>query len=266
MRPTGEPWLLDYWLQTGPRPSASQIEKDKRSQVDQQTRHALKSDSFRKATANSVTWVSEHRSGVFKWIVAVVVIVAALLVAGGVYEWRTAQAEKALNTALDDYTAPLLAQGQPAAKGYFATAVDRAKSANQKFSDAAKQYGWTAPGAKAQYFAGVTYADMGQIGSAENELKTVSHSWNHNLANLAKLALANLYHRTSRDGEAVALLNEIVTKPSATVTAEAAELELAEINAASGKTGQARALWAKIKDADKEGAAGAIATQKLGDR
>ena len=31
-----------------------------------------------------------------------------------------------------------------------------------------------------------------------------------------------------------------------------------------GKQDQARALWAKIKDADKEGEAGQIAAQKLG--
>jgi hypothetical protein len=42
-----------------------------------------------------------------------------------------------------------------------------------------------------------------------------------------------------------------------------AQLDLADLYAAAGKQDQARALWAKVKDADKDGAAGTIATQKL---
>ena len=42
-----------------------------------------------------------------------------------------------------------------------------------------------------------------------------------------------------------------------------AQLDLADLYAAAGKQDQARALWAKVKDADKDGAAGSIATQKL---
>ena len=43
-----------------------------------------------------------------------------------------------------------------------------------------------------------------------------------------------------------------------------AQLDLADLYAGQGKQDQARALWAKIKDADKEGEAGQIAAQKLG--
>ena len=41
------------------------------------------------------------------------------------------------------------------------------------------------------------------------------------------------------------------------------QLDLADLYAAEGKQDQARALWAKIKDADKDGAAGQIAAQKM---
>ena len=43
-----------------------------------------------------------------------------------------------------------------------------------------------------------------------------------------------------------------------------AQLDLADLYAAEGKQDQARALWARVKDADKDGAAGSIAAQKLG--
>jgi predicted negative regulator of RcsB-dependent stress response len=52
-------------------------------------------------------------------------------------------------------------------------------------------------------------------------------------------------------------------KPSETVSANVAELDLANLYASTGKQDQARALWAKVKDADKDGAAGSIAAQKL---
>ena len=35
------------------------------------------------------------------------------------------------------------------------------------------------------------------------------------------------------------------------------------LDAATGKQDDARKLWAKVKDADKDGAAGSIAAQKL---
>ena len=63
--------------------------------------------------------------------------------------------------------------------------------------------------------------------------------------------------------QAIDLYNEIIAKPSDTVTAGTAQLDLADLYAATGKQEQARALWAKLKDSDKDGAAGSIAAQKL---
>jgi lipopolysaccharide biosynthesis regulator YciM len=83
------------------------------------------------------------------------------------------------------------------------------------------------------------------------------------VANLAKLALAGLYRQTSRDNDAISLYNEIIAKPSSTVSASVAQLDLADLYAGEGKKDQARALWAKVKDADKSGAAGTIASEKL---
>jgi predicted negative regulator of RcsB-dependent stress response len=146
----------------------------------------------------------------------------------------------------------------------YATSSDRAKAANQQFVAVAHQYGWLSEGAKAHYFAGVTYEELIQTGSAETELKTAAGSWDRNLANLAKLALAGLYQQANRESEAITLYNAIATKPSETVPATVAQLDLADLYAAEGKTDQARTLWAKIKDTDKNGMAGSIAAQKLG--
>ncbi len=127
-----------------------------------------------------------------------------------------------------------------------------------------QQYGWRSEGEKARYFAGVTYEELNQTASAETELKSAAGAWDRNLANLAKLALAGLYHQTNRDSQAIEIYKALAVKPSETVPATAAQLDLADLYAAEGNQEQARTLWAKIKDADKEGMAGSIAAQKLG--
>jgi hypothetical protein len=42
-----------------------------------------------------------------------------------------------------------------------------------------------------------------------------------------------------------------------------ARLDLADLYAATGRQSDAKALWAKVKDDDKEGPAGSLAAQKL---
>jgi tetratricopeptide (TPR) repeat protein len=231
--------------------------------VDTQTRHALKNDKFAQATASSVSWVSGHRSGVLRWAITAGVILAVGI--GGLIFWnvRSTAADSALGAALDTYDAALATPGAPAETGVYSTAADRAKAANKQFVAVAQQYGWLPEGAKAHYFAGITDQELGQTGSAESELKIAAGAWDHNLANLAKLALAGVYHQTARDSQAIDLYNQLAAKPSETVTAGVAQLDLADLYAAAGKQDQARALWAKVKDADKDGAAGSIATQKL---
>jgi tetratricopeptide (TPR) repeat protein len=211
-----------------------------------------------------MSWLSGHRTGVQRWAIVSVAVLVAGGIAIGFWVWASNKADTALGKALDTYTAQLAQPGAPATPGVYLTTSDRAKAANQQFVALAKQYGWLAEGAKAHYFAGVTYEELGQNGPAETELKAAAGSWDRNLSNLAKLALAGLYHQTNRDGEAIDLYNTLAAKPSDTVSSAVAQLDLADLYAATGKQELAKALWAKVKDADKEGAAGSIASQKLG--
>jgi hypothetical protein len=231
--------------------------------VDTQTRHALKKDKFAVATASSVSWLSGHRTGVMRWVISAVVVLALGIGALVFWSMRSAAADKALGAALDLYSSPLAQPGAPPEPGVYANASDRSKEANREFVAVAKDFGWLPAGAKAHYFAGVTYEELVQNASAETELKTAAGSWDRNLANLAKLALAGQYHQTGRDPQAIDLYNALIAKPSVTVSAGVAQLDLADLYAATGKQDQARAIWAKVKDADKDGMAGSIASQKL---
>jgi len=233
------------------------------TQVDTQTRHALKGDKFAQATKTSVTWLTGHRANVTRWAISAAVVL--VLGIGILVFWNIQEgaAETALGQALDIYTSPLALPGAPTEKGTYATAAERSKAANQQFKAVADKYGWLPEGAKARYFTGVTEQELGQTAAAEADLRKVADSWNRNLANLAKIALASIYHQTGKDQQAIDLYNEIIAKPSETVTAGVAQLNLADLYAATGKEAQAKALWAKLKDSDKDGAAGSIAAQKL---
>jgi tetratricopeptide (TPR) repeat protein len=248
--------------------------------VDTKTRHSLKQDRFAQATKSSMDWVSGHRSGVMRWTIVAVVVVVAIAAAWIYWGWSSSKADTALGAALDTYSAPLAQPGAPAMSGTYATAGDRSKAANQQFLAVAQQYGWLSAGAKAHYFAGITYEELGNNASAETELKSAAGSCNknlvslvlaslyhpcdRNLANLAELAMASLYHQMDRDPEAINIYNALAAKPSETVPAATAQLDLADLYAEQGKIEQARKLWAAVKDADKDGVAGALAAQKLG--
>jgi len=223
----------------------------------------LKGDKFAQATKTSVSWVSGHRAGVMRWAISIGAIVVICLAVMIYWNVQSAAADSALGAAMDTYSAPLAIPGAPPEKGVYATGKERAKTANAQFVDVTKKYGWMPQGSRAHYFAGVTYEDLGQNGLAETELKSAAGAWDHNLANLANLALAGLYHQTGQDAKAIDIYKAIIAKPSVTVSAGVAQLDLADLYAATGKQDQARAIWAKVKDADKDGAAGSIAAQKL---
>lgn len=232
--------------------------------MDTQTRHALKQDKFAYAAKSSANWLSGHRSEVVRSVVIGVAVL--VLVVGSLVYWdiHSAAADSALGGAVDVYTTPLATPGAPAVPGEYSSAADRAKEANREFVAVAKNFSWMPQAAKAHYFAGITYEDLGQNGPAESELKTASGSWNRDIANLAKLALAELYQSTSRNDQAITIYNQLIAKPSTTVSAAVAQLDLADLYAAEGRQDQAKALWAKVQDEDKDGAAGAAAAQKLG--
>lgn len=232
--------------------------------MDNRTRHALKKDKFAQAAASSASWLGEHQASAVRWAIGIGIVV--ILAIGGLIFWnfRASAADAALGSALDLYTTPLATPGAPVEAGTYSTAAARATEANREFVAIAHNFGWLPEGTKARYFAGITYEDLGQNSNAETELKAAAGSSDRDVANLAKLALAGLYRQTSRDNDAISLYNEIIAKPSATVSESVAQLDLADLYAAEGKHDQARALWAKVKDADKNGAAGTIASEKLG--
>jgi tetratricopeptide (TPR) repeat protein len=238
--------------------------------VDNATKRQLKQpDQFVALTEAGVHWTEEHRQKAIVAGVIAVVAIIAIVVGFTFYQSRSAAAATAFGQAMEIYQAPL-ATGQPAAPGVktYPDAKTRAAAANSEFEQVASQYGLTTSGRLAQYFVGLTYEDLGQTGPAQQALEKVSSSWDTGLASLGKDALADLYQQTGQDAKAIDLYNELSKGKSGTVPADLAQLQLAELYQAQGKTEQARQILALLKDKSKDsngrpGAAAEIATQKL---
>ena len=234
-----------------------------------ETRHQLKQDAFSRVTIGAAEktahWSVEHKNTL---IVAVIVVAAvAAAVAGGWY-YLSAQNEKAsldMTQAVRTLEAQLRPAGAPAQPGIpsFASAKERAEAAKKQFQAVLDKYPHTHSADMAKYFLGVTSATEGDTASAENNFKTVASTGNKELASVAKLALATLYSNTSRTKDAVALLQELINKPTTSVSKVTAQLQLAELYQASNQPLDAKRLYEQIKKDNPSTEAGQMATQKL---
>jgi tetratricopeptide (TPR) repeat protein len=243
--------------------------------VDNATKRELKQpDKFVTLTDHGIAWAKENRQSAI--ITSVLVLAVILVLVGGLafYSHRSDEANTALGNALNTYQTPIAAPGQQVPPGMktFTSVKDRAQAANPQFADVASRYGMTKDGKVALYFAGITFIEEGQNQSAEDALKSVASSWNGDLAALAKLALAQLYHQTGRGDQAVALYQDLAKGNATTISPGLARIELAEMYESEGKIDDARKIYAELKDKDKEkgkdgkdkpGPIGALAAEKL---
>lgn len=233
--------------------------------MDQQTRYALKQDSYVNATTHGLEWAQANRRTVIVSSVILLAVIVIAVLAGVLYTNREEKASVAFGAAMQAYQTPLAPKGQPVPPGVktFPDTATRAKAASQMFMDVFRQYGHTPVGKNALYFAGITYLEGGQNAAAESALRQVSGVWDHNLANLGHLALAELYRETGRTPQAIDELNAIIRKPSTSVPAGTAQLQLAGLYEGEHRTEDARRIWAQLKDKDAKGPAGMIAAAKL---
>ncbi len=233
--------------------------------MDQQTRASLKQDHYITVTSHGFAWARENRRSVIVSVSILLAVILLAVLAGVIYSNRSEKASIAFGAAMQAYQTPLAPVGQPVPPSVktYASVEDRAKAANALFLQVANQYGHTAIGKNALYFAGLTALEGGQNASAESTLQQVASGWNHDLSNLARLALAQLYRQTGRDPQAIDEYNTITRKPSSSVPAGTAQLQLAELYEGENKPEEARRIYAQLKDKDAKGPAGLIAAQKL---
>lgn len=234
-----------------------------------ETRHQLKQDAFSRVTIDAAErtahWSVEHRSTLT--IAAVVVAVVLTVVVGGWY-YLGAQDEKAsldLSKAVRTMDTQLRPAGSPEQPDFptFTSAKERAQAAQKQFQAIVDQYPHTRTADMAHYFLGVTAANLSDNAAAERNFKDVISAGNREVAALAKAALASLYGQSNRVKEAVALYQELIAKPTASVSKVTAQLSLAELYHSSNQPLEAKRIYEQIKKENPAGEASQLATQKL---
>ncbi|MGI4828181.1 MAG: tetratricopeptide repeat protein [Janthinobacterium lividum] len=233
-------------------------------------RDSKQADPFALATDNSMQWARSNRRATLLTGGIALALLIAIVIGYSIYEHRTTEAQTAFGAAMQTYQTPLVRPEQPLPPGMkaFNTAKERAAKANTQFVNVAQRFGLTEPGKLAQYFAGLTYMEEGQNSSAEDTLKKVAGSWNGDTAALGKLALAQLDQQTGRTDQAVEIYQQLAKGHATTVPPGLAQLQLAALYTAEGKTEDARHIYAELKDHDKDakgklGVAAQVASEKL---
>ncbi len=229
------------------------------------TRHQLKQDSFRTSTTETISWAVENRSTVTAAVVAVVVVIALIIGGWAFINYRDQQASSELAGAIEKYDAPIRPAGTPATPDMlsYGSSQARAKAANADFTRIADKYSFTQSSRVARYFQGITLNDMGDAAGAEKALSEVADGRYKEVASLAKLALASIYHDTNRDPQAIAMYKQLAEHPTTSVSKSSAQFLLASLYEEDHQTDQARALYQQLAKENPSTAAGQMAGQRL---
>jgi TolA-binding protein len=239
--------------------------------VRAETRHQLKQDVFSRVTIEAAEktahWTVEHRN-----VLVISALAAAVLVAGiaGGWYYLTAQDEKAgveLTQAVRTMETQLRVPGSPPQPEVpsFASAKERSQTAQKQFQGILEKYPHTRTADMARYFLGVAATDLDDNAAAESNFKQVASSGNRDLASLAKLALASLYGNTKRTKDAIALYQDLMAKPTNSVSKVTAQMQLAQLYQSSNQVADAKKLYEQIKKENPTGEAGQLADQRLAD-
>jgi predicted negative regulator of RcsB-dependent stress response len=237
--------------------------------VRAETRHQLKQDAFSRVTIGAAEktahWSVEHRNTL---TIAGIVVAAIVAVTAGGWYYLGAQNEKAsleMTQAVRTLQAQLRPAGTPAQPGVpsFTSAKERAETAKKQFQAVMDKYPHTRSADMARYFLGVTSATEGDNTAAETNFKAVASAGNKDISAIAKLALASLYSNTNRTKDAVAVYQELINKPTSTVSKVTGQLQLADLYQSTNQPLDAKRLYEQIKKDNPSTEAGQLATQKL---
>jgi len=229
------------------------------------TRHELKQDKFAETAVEAVHEVVEHRTGIIR--IAVVVVVLALM-GGGIYWYMSSRedaAANALGEALMTYNAPVVPPGTPPQGSMltFNSDQERLIAAKKAFYSVSDKDGWTASGQYARYLAGMTEEQLGNDAVAEDQLRAISNSHRREIAALARYGLASVYRDEKRDQDAINLLQILIDKPTASVPKATAQLALADLYVAQNQPDKAKVIYGQIAKDNPKGMLEDLAKEHL---
>lgn len=212
------------------------------------SRKELKKNEFRETFEHGAEALLSHQQ------LTMYLLIAAIVVALGVFGWRTytqrqtMKASAAFNTAMEIYEAPILPPGQPPVPGAPTYTDEKVKFADaaKKMADVAKQYPRTHPGQLAVYFQALSLEKIDKNEDARKLLRGLADNKDQDFTATAQFELAQLDDRTGQADEALKLYQELMAKPTVLVPKPIVMLSLAEHYAPKDPS-QAAKLYAQIK-------------------
>jgi predicted negative regulator of RcsB-dependent stress response len=213
--------------------------------VDRITRKELKTDPFASEVQHTLEYVTDHRAQVVRYG-SIVVGVAVL--AGAWFFYSQHQ-----HTARQDKLAEVFritdANVGPADNAYmlsYATEQAKDQALVKALTELAVQHSGSDEGTIGQYMLAAHAADKGNAKEAERRLRDVVDNGKGPYVSLAAVQLARIYGSEGRIGDARALLQPIVARPTVFVSTEEAELVLAKIIGPS-KPDEARKILDRLR-------------------
>lgn len=210
------------------------------------TKQELKNDELGEQLGVGLDYFMHHKRPLLKWLgvaAAVVVVVIAVMLFN---QHRNQAAATAFGKAMDVYHSPVVPEPpKDSPVRTFKTDKDRQEAALKEFTTVASEHGGTSLGRWAKHYIALINADLGKLPEAEKGFQELVGEGDEDLSSSSKLALAGVYMKQNKSGEAEKLLKELVEKPTRTVPKAASQMALADLYR-SKNPAQAKAIYQEL--------------------
>jgi predicted negative regulator of RcsB-dependent stress response len=218
-------------------------------------RHRLKENEFARTVARARELIDTRRRDM---TAIAIVLVAAILLAGGYGWWRHARDSKAntvLAAALAVAEAPVVAPTPPAPgspipvqqPGTFQTEQAKLEAALPKFLEVADKYPNTDAGITARYRAAGILASLGRLAEAEQRFQEVIDKAGSRIyGRTARLGLAEVQIAEGKYDNAIKILQELSTDSKSEIPVDAVLMELGRAYMKAGKKNEAAHAFTRV--------------------
>jgi TolA-binding protein len=212
----------------------------------------IRHDEFASGIDRAWTWAGQHRDEIRIGVLVFVVLAGAVIALVHFREQRMSEADRALREALTSFEAPVSAElppgSEPPAGQVFATAEEKYKTAAAAFEGVARRSSSSLAGVRARYFAALSRMELGQYAEAEKGLREVQSQGAGLEADLARLALAEVYRRSGQVDKAVEAYRAFASNPAAGMPRDEALMNAARTLEDARRIGEARATYRELSE------------------
>jgi TolA-binding protein len=236
-------------------------------------RHKLKENEFAESVAKARAAIAERQRQVTTLVVA---IVAAVLLVGGFFAFRTSRNSRAtdlLASALAVAEAPVVTPPPPAPgspppvqqPGTYRSETDRANAALPKLMEAADRYPSTDAGLTARYRAAGILATLGRYGEAEQRYQEVVAKAGSNsiYGRAARLGLGNAQLAQGKNDAAVDTFRALSTDSDSQLPLDGVLMQLGRACMQAGKRDDATRAFTRVVDEFPQSLYASEAKEKL---